>query len=191
MPLTHLFFIKNRYNKNCGFIWPQDKFWSKKWLYGYFGPLRGNRFFSKFLSYSSNIFPSILRSFGRSSFNLNPLNGHYLYPFFPKKGKGLISMMRRITAVWIYIRYNQVEQLFTFFKKNLEREIISFFVKILFSFISSPFILIKRTKLSKISLDNSITLKFFICTHHCYLRTKFYNGMYTSFAGNIIIIIIF
>ena len=48
----------------------------------------------------------------------------------------------------------------------------------IFLFNLSTFILIKREKFSKISLFISLTFKFAIFTHHCNLRTKFYNEMY-------------
>ena len=44
------------------------------------------------------------------------------------------------------------------------------------------FILTKRAKLSNISLFISITLKFAILTHHCNLRSKFYNEIFKSFS---------
>ena len=51
-------------------------------------------------------------------------------------------------------------------------------VKILFFKNYFTFILIKRELLCKISLFISLTFKFALFTHHCNLRTKFYNEMY-------------
>ena len=77
------------------------------------------------------------------------------------------------------------KRLIGFFKENLEREIIScfiFFGQNIVLFYFFKFILIKRAKLSKMSIFISITLKFAILPHYCNLRTQFYNEIFKLFA---------